>query len=127
MGAEGVGRAITGNLGSSSVVGNIKLTDSVRGDVRASATTIGEPSLSPHANIDDLTPSTTPFLTITVLGATGDLATSKIFPALFALYYSGHLPEVHSSLIYLFFIAKFQLQTKAKALARTVHVQHMYT
>ncbi|BBN18022.1 glucose-6-phosphate 1-dehydrogenase [Marchantia polymorpha subsp. ruderalis] len=90
---EGVGRAITGNLGSSSVVGNIKLTDSVRGDVRASATTIGEPSLSPHANIDDLTPSTTPFLTITVLGATGDLATSKIFPALFALYYSGHLPE----------------------------------
>lgn len=29
-----------------------------------------------------------------VLGASGDLAKKKIFPALFALYYEGLLPEV---------------------------------
>jgi len=33
-------------------------------------------------------------LSIAVIGATGLLARTKIFPALFALYYSGHLPEV---------------------------------
>ncbi|XP_075094677.1 inactive glucose-6-phosphate 1-dehydrogenase 4, chloroplastic-like isoform X1 [Nicotiana tabacum] len=32
-------------------------------------------------------------LSIAVIGATGLLARTKIFPALFALYYSGHLPE----------------------------------
>jgi len=39
-------------------------------------------------------PNTSPFLSITVLGATGDLARNKIFPALFALYYSGNLYKV---------------------------------
>ncbi|KAI3448454.1 hypothetical protein Pfo_005119 [Paulownia fortunei] len=33
------------------------------------------------------------FLSIAVIGATGELARRKIFPALFALYYSGFLPE----------------------------------
>lgn len=33
-------------------------------------------------------------LCIAVIGATGELARGKIFPALFALYYSGFLPEV---------------------------------
>lgn len=37
----------------------------------------------------------TPSLCIAVVGATGELAKSKIFPALFALYYSGFLPEVN--------------------------------
>ncbi|KDP23353.1 hypothetical protein JCGZ_23186 [Jatropha curcas] len=32
-------------------------------------------------------------LSIAVIGATGELARGKIFPALFALYYSGFLPE----------------------------------
>ncbi|KAF2621051.1 hypothetical protein F2Q68_00040545 [Brassica cretica] len=32
-------------------------------------------------------------LCIAVVGATGELARRKIFPALFALYYSGYLPE----------------------------------
>jgi len=32
-------------------------------------------------------------VSITVVGASGDLAKKKIFPALFALYYEGHLPE----------------------------------
>ncbi|XP_024389531.1 glucose-6-phosphate 1-dehydrogenase, chloroplastic isoform X2 [Physcomitrium patens] len=36
-------------------------------------------------------PQASPFLSITVLGATGELARNKIFPALFALYYSGNL------------------------------------
>lgn len=33
-------------------------------------------------------------LSVVVLGASGDLAKKKIFPALFALYYEGLLPEV---------------------------------
>lgn len=33
-------------------------------------------------------------LSIAVIGATGELAKRKIFPALFALYYSGFLPHV---------------------------------
>ncbi|KAG8096204.1 hypothetical protein GUJ93_ZPchr0013g34041 [Zizania palustris] len=31
---------------------------------------------------------------IAVIGATGELARNKVFPALFALYYSGFLPRV---------------------------------
>ncbi|CAK7340467.1 unnamed protein product [Dovyalis caffra] len=34
-----------------------------------------------------------PSLCIAVIGATGELARGKVFPALFALYYSGFLPE----------------------------------
>lgn len=37
--------------------------------------------------------STPTFLSIAVIGATGELARMKIFPALFSLYYSGFLPE----------------------------------
>lgn len=33
-------------------------------------------------------------LSITVVGASGDLAKKKIFPALFALYYEDCLPQV---------------------------------
>jgi glucose-6-phosphate 1-dehydrogenase len=33
-------------------------------------------------------------LSITIVGASGDLAKKKIFPALFALYYEDCLPEV---------------------------------
>ena len=33
-------------------------------------------------------------LSITVVGASGDLARKKIFPALFALFYEDFLPEV---------------------------------
>lgn len=36
----------------------------------------------------------TPSLCIAVIGATGELARNKVFPALFALYYSGFLPKV---------------------------------
>ena len=35
-----------------------------------------------------------PSLCIAVIGATGELARNKVFPALFALYYSGFLPQV---------------------------------
>jgi hypothetical protein len=37
--------------------------------------------------------STESTVTITVVGASGDLAKKKIFPALFALYYEGCLPK----------------------------------
>ena len=33
-------------------------------------------------------------VSITIVGASGDLAKKKIFPALFALYYEGCLPKV---------------------------------
>ncbi len=39
--------------------------------------------------------STESTVTIIVVGASGDLAKKKIFPALFALYYEGCLPKVH--------------------------------
>ena len=39
-------------------------------------------------------------VSITVVGASGDLAKKKIFPALFALYYEGCLPKVTNMLIY---------------------------
>lgn len=60
-------------------------------------------------------PETT--LSITVVGASGDLARKKIFPALFALFYEDCLPEVllFKSVIYdyrnkipLFHICKMQ-------------------
>lgn len=35
-------------------------------------------------------------LSVVVVGASGDLAKKKIFPALFALYYEGLLPEVRA-------------------------------
>jgi hypothetical protein len=61
----------------------------------ASTTTSKAPSTSPSGTKKQDVPSESEtFLTITVVGATGELAKSKIFPALFALYYSGNLPEV---------------------------------
>ena len=42
-------------------------------------------------------------VSITVVGASGDLAKKKIFPAIFALYYEGCLPKVRS----LFFGRRF--------------------
>jgi hypothetical protein len=55
--------------------------------------------------------STESTVTITVVGASGDLAKKKIFPALFALYYEGCLPKVHTlSLSFLNWIWDFELQ-----------------
>ncbi|KAI4305635.1 hypothetical protein L6164_028991 [Bauhinia variegata] len=41
-------------------------------------------------------------LNITVVGASGDLAKKKIFPALFALYYEDCLPEVPFFIVFTF-------------------------
>lgn len=38
-------------------------------------------------------------VSITVVGASGDLAKKKIFPALFALYYEGCLPKVRHTVL----------------------------
>ncbi|KAK9192547.1 hypothetical protein WN944_003240 [Citrus x changshan-huyou] len=43
--------------------------------------------------VSTLSSDQAPSLCIAVIGATGELARRKIFPALFALYYSGFLPE----------------------------------
>ncbi|KAK8573595.1 hypothetical protein V6N13_009684 [Hibiscus sabdariffa] len=48
-------------------------------------------TFSLNLNVDDN--HGRPSLCIAVIGATGELAKKKIFPALFALYYSGFLPE----------------------------------
>ena len=47
-----------------------------------------------HSSSSSIEDSKAPSLCIAVIGATGELARGKIFPALFALYYSGFLPEV---------------------------------
>lgn len=45
-------------------------------------------------------------VSITVVGASGDLAKKKIFPALFALYYEDCLPEVlPKKMIFFYMIA----------------------
>ena len=44
-------------------------------------------------------------VSITVVGASGDLAKKKIFPALFALYYEDCLPKVEFGWIVFFFTA----------------------
>lgn len=51
-------------------------------------------TISPASLLQSYTPEVgrSPFLSIAVIGATGELARRKIFPALFALYYSGNLP-----------------------------------
>ena len=46
-----------------------------------------------------------PSLCIAVIGATGELARAKIFPALFALYYSGFLPEVRFTLMSILYVS----------------------
>lgn len=46
-------------------------------------------------------------VSITVVGASGDLAKKKIFPALFALYYEDCLPEVcptHATVLLSFYL-----------------------
>jgi hypothetical protein len=67
--------------------------------------TNGEPTKAAAARADDESPKpaslnggavgTETTVSITVVGASGDLAKKKIFPALFALYYEGCLPEVN--------------------------------
>lgn len=57
-----------------------------------------EAVLQTHSSSFSFEGSKAPSLCIAVIGATGELARRKIFPALFALYYSGFLPEVEKSL-----------------------------
>ncbi|XP_062144871.1 inactive glucose-6-phosphate 1-dehydrogenase 4, chloroplastic isoform X2 [Alnus glutinosa] len=52
-----------------------------------------EAVLQTHSSNFSFEGSKAPSLCIAVIGATGELARRKIFPALFALYYSGFLPE----------------------------------
>lgn len=42
-------------------------------------------------------------VSITVVGASGDLAKKKIFPALFALYYEDCLPKVSTTCVFYYF------------------------
>lgn len=59
------------------------------------ATSMESPSslLQTHSSKFSVQSDGVPSLCIAVIGATGELARKKIFPALFALYYSGFLPE----------------------------------
>lgn len=68
-------------------------------DVRVEVvTSISEAVLQTHSSSFSFEGSKAPSLSIAVVGATGELARRKIFPALFALYYSGFLPQVELSL-----------------------------
>lgn len=53
-----------------------------------------KPVIQAHSSSFSFEGPEAPSLCIAVIGATGELARTKIFPALFALYYSGFLPEV---------------------------------
>lgn len=64
-------------------------------DVRGLSASDGPSSLlETRSVIGSNQASDAPSLCIAVVGATGELARNKVFPALFALYYSGFLPEV---------------------------------
>ncbi|KAF5454219.1 hypothetical protein F2P56_023900 [Juglans regia] len=52
-----------------------------------------KPVIQAHSSSFSFEGREAPSLCIAVIGATGELARTKIFPALFALYYSGFLPE----------------------------------
>lgn len=69
---------------------NVELNISTR-----TAASLESPSSSPHigSSIVAAWKGGAASLGIAVIGATGELARNKIFPALFALYYSGFLPE----------------------------------
>lgn len=58
---------------------------------KTAASTNGASPKSAHVNSGSVDTETT--VSITVVGASGDLAKKKIFPALFALYYEGCLPK----------------------------------
>ncbi|CAM8944685.1 unnamed protein product [Rhodiola kirilowii] len=49
--------------------------------------------VSEYISVPTMPGNLEPTLSITVIGASGDLAKKKIFPALFALYYEGCLPK----------------------------------
>ena len=49
-------------------------------------------------SLPEIHPESESTVSFTVVGASGDLAKKKIFPALFALYYEGCLPKVSSAL-----------------------------
>ena len=72
-------------------------------------TSLESPStlLQTHSSKFSVQSDGAPSLCIAVIGATGELARKKIFPALFALYYSGFLPEV-KLLLYLCFDRGFK-------------------
>lgn len=80
----------------------------------------GKPLANDHSEPQEIEASVTASsekvgstLSITVVGASGDLAKKKIFPALFALYYEDCLPEVLcfvASLISLFQHALMNVQ-----------------
>lgn len=71
-------------------------------------------------NKDDSTVS------ITVVGASGDLAKKKIFPALFALYYEGCLPEVCMHL-HCFSFLSFLLATLYMPTWASLRIVGLYT
>ena len=53
--------------------------------------------MEPGSTFDDPpTVGTGPLVSVCVVGASGDLAKKKIFPALFALYMEGSLPAVRA-------------------------------
>ncbi|KMZ62614.1 glucose-6-phosphate dehydrogenase [Zostera marina] len=74
---------------------SVKETNSTVSSSSKDISHMQSPSPTPDTHSYEYHHSTanTPSLCIAVVGATGELAKSKIFPALFALYYSGFLPE----------------------------------
>lgn len=73
------------------------------------AKSMKSPLSLPQKHSSTAVAQSTPSLCIAVIGATGQLARRKIFPALFALYYSGYLPEVKVKVLVYFSLAFMHL------------------
>lgn len=96
--ADDAVKTVSGNMSSTATLTDLDVPKLAQGTSPA-ATVISEAkSVSPSDEIYWRSDSETDtVLSITVVGATGELAKSKIFPALFALYFGGSLPKVYPS------------------------------
>ncbi|CAM6104870.1 unnamed protein product [Calypogeia fissa] len=91
---DGAVKIVTGNSSSTATLTTLDVPQVVHETSSASTVVSEAPSVSPSGGIRwDFDSETDTVLSIIVIGATGELAKSKIFPALFALYFGGSLPK----------------------------------
>lgn len=96
-----------------------KAVQSANGGAPKTAAPVSTKDESPKAaSVNGGAVATETTVSITVVGASGDLAKKKIFPALFALYYEGCLPKVGPLLSGHAFVRKKEYYLKVNARKR---------
>ncbi|CAM8944684.1 unnamed protein product [Rhodiola kirilowii] len=90
---RGAGNSMPANAMAEEIVDDVK--EAVEQDMPGKPLSKDEETkhVSEYISVPTMPGNLEPTLSITVIGASGDLAKKKIFPALFALYYEGCLPK----------------------------------